>query len=156
MSLKAQPVPPVPPETVRGARAAFPKGTLDRKRREELGTLVQDVDFVALFAKEGPPALPPWRLALVTLLQFRENLSDRQAAEAVRARIDWKYLRSLELTAAGCDCSGLSDFRARLIAGEPRNCCSRNCSAGARPRDWSKREGNNAPIPRMSWRPSAP
>ena len=117
MSLKAQPVPPVPPETVRVARAAFPKGTLYLKLREELGTLVQDEDFVTLFAKEGPPALPPWRLALVTLLQFRENLSDRQAAEAVRARIDWKYLLSLELTDAGFDFSVLSDFRARLIAG---------------------------------------
>ena len=117
MSLKAQPVPPVPSETVRVARAAFPKGTLYLKLREELGTLVQDADFVALFAKEGPPALPPWRLALVTLLQFRENLSDRQAAEAVRARIDWKYLLSLELTDAGFDFSVLSDFRARLIAG---------------------------------------
>src|SRR5882672_3517595 len=117
MSLKAQPVPPVPPETVRVARAAFPKGTLYLKLREELGTLVQDEDFVTLFAKEGPPALPPWRLALVTLLQFRETLSDRQAAEAVRARIDWKYLLSLELTDAGFDFSVLSDFRARLIAG---------------------------------------
>src|SRR5258706_16306428 len=117
MSLKAQPVPPVPSETVRVARAAFPKGNLYLKLREELGPLVQDEDFVALFAKEGPPALPPWRLALVTLLQFRENLSDRQAAEAVRARIDWKYLLSLELTDAGFDFSVLSDFRARLLKG---------------------------------------
>src|SRR4029077_8108191 len=117
MSLKAQPVPPVPSDTVRVARAAFPKGTLYLKLREELGTLGQDVDVVARFAKEGPPALPPWRLALVTLLQFRENLSDRQAAEAVRARIDWQYLLSWELTDAGFAFSVLSDFRARLIAG---------------------------------------
>ena len=117
MSLKPMPIPPVPPDTVRVARAAFRKGNLYLKLRDELGTLVQDSDFVSLFAKEGFPALPPWRLALVTILQFREQLSDRQAAEAVRARIDWKYLLSLELSDAGFDFSVLSEFRARLING---------------------------------------
>src|SRR5262249_52963903 len=63
------------------------------------------------------PGLPPWRLALVTIMQFRENLADRQAAEAVRARIDWKYLLSLELTDPGFDFSVLSEFRDRLLAG---------------------------------------
>ena len=90
MSLKPSPLPPVPPETTRVACAAFPKGNIYMKLREQLGTIVQDEDFAALFSPEGPPALPPWRLALVTILQFRENLSDRQAAEAVRARIEWK------------------------------------------------------------------
>src|SRR5262249_26312517 len=62
-------------------------------------------------------ALAPWRLALVTVLQFREGLSDRRAADAVRARIDWKYLLGLELTDAGFDASVLCEFRARLLAG---------------------------------------
>jgi transposase len=73
------------------------------------------VDFAALFPPEGQPSLPPWHLALVTILQFRENLTDRQAAEAVRARIDWKYLLGLEFSDAGFDFSVLSEFRDRLL-----------------------------------------
>src|SRR5215470_1322517 len=69
----------------------------------------------------GPPGLPPWRLALVTIMQFRENLADRQASEAVRARIDWKYLLSLDLTDPGFDFSVLSEFRDRLLAGRARS-----------------------------------
>jgi transposase len=90
MSLKPLPIPPVPSATARVARAAFPKGNLCMKLRERVGTILHDEDFVALFAKDGAPGSPPWRLALVTILQFHENLSDRQAAEVVRARIDWK------------------------------------------------------------------
>ena len=90
MSLKPMPIPPVPLETARVARAALPKGNIYMKLRERVGTLIQDEDFIALFAKDGAPWLPPWRLALVTILQFHEHLSDRQAAEAVRARSDWK------------------------------------------------------------------
>ena len=88
MSLKPMPIPPVPSDTVRVARAAFPTGDIYMKLREHVGTIIDDEDFVALFAKDGTPGLPPWRLALVTILQFHENLSDRQAAEAVRARSD--------------------------------------------------------------------
>ncbi len=65
----------------------------------------------------GQPGLPPWRLALITIMQFREQLSDRQAAEAVRARIDWKYLLGLELSDPGLHFSVLSEFRDRLLAG---------------------------------------
>lgn len=118
MSLTPMAIPPVPAETARVARAAFPKGNLYMKLRERVGTIIQDEDFAALFAKDGAPGLPPWRLAMVTILQFHENLSDRQAAEAVRARIDWKYVLSLELTDEGFDFSVLSEFRARLIKGE--------------------------------------
>jgi transposase len=117
MSLKPMLIPPVPPETARVARAAFPKGNIDMKLRERVGAIIQDEDFVALFAKDGAPGLPPWRLALVTILQFHDHLSDRQAAEAVRARIAWKYVLSLELTDAGFDFSVLSEFRARLVTG---------------------------------------
>ena len=115
MSLKPEPIHPVPEETVRVAKAAFPKGNLYLTLRNKLGTIFQDEAFADLFPHDGQPALPPWRLALVTILQYRENLPDRQAAEAVRARIDWKYLLGLELTDSGFDFSVLSEFRTRLL-----------------------------------------
>jgi transposase len=83
--------------------------------RDELGTFYTDADFADLFSKRGQPAFSPWRLALITVMQFAEGLSDRQAAEAVRARIDWKYALSLELTDTGFDFSILSEFRSRLV-----------------------------------------
>src|SRR5215472_8422187 len=117
MSLHPHIITPVPEETARVARAAFPKGHPYLTFRDALGTIFQDEDFLALFPAWGQPGLPPWRLALVTIMQFRENLADRQAAEAVRARIDWKYLLSLDLTDPGFDFSVLSEFRDRLLAG---------------------------------------
>jgi transposase len=116
MSLRPHTLESVPEETVRVARAAFPKGNPYLLLRDTLGTIFQDDDFAACFPREGQPGLPPWRLALVTLMQFRENLADRQAAEAVRARIDWKYLLGLALTDPGLDFSVLSEFRDRLLA----------------------------------------
>ena len=92
MSLPPHVIAPVPAETARVARTTFPKGHPYLTFRDALGTIFQDEDFAALFPPGGRPGLPPWRLALVTIMQFRENLADRQAAEAVRARIDWKYL----------------------------------------------------------------
>jgi transposase len=115
--LRPMPIEPLPPETARVARAAFPKGNRYLRLADELDTLFTDDAFLALFPTHGQPALPPWRLALVTLLQFAEGLSDRQAAEAVRRRIDWKYVLRLELTDPGFDASVLSEFRGRLIAG---------------------------------------
>jgi len=117
MSLHPHIIEPVPEETARIARAAFPKGHPSLTFRDALGTIFQDEDFITLFPAWGQPGLPPWRLALVTIMQFRENLADRQAAEAVRARIDWKYLLSLDLTDPGFDFSVLSEFRDRLLAG---------------------------------------
>src|ERR671924_682095 len=117
MSLHPHVIAPVPEETVRVARAAFPKGHPYLTFRDALGPIFQDEDFAALFPLMGQPGLPPWRLALVTIMQFRENLADRQAAEAVRARIDWKYLLGLDLTDAGFDFSALSEFRDRLLTG---------------------------------------
>ena len=117
MSLKPSPIQPVPEETARVARAVFRKGNPLLKLRDELGAIFQDEDFADLFPKLGQPGLAPWRLALVTLLQFRETLPDRHAAEAVRARIDWKYLLGLELADPGFDHSVLCEFRARLLAG---------------------------------------
>jgi transposase len=86
--------------------------------RDELGSLYEDDEFAALYSAEGQPGVRPWRLALVTVMQFAENLSDRQAAEAVRGRIDWKYALSLPLEDAGFDFSVLSEFRQRLLAAE--------------------------------------
>ena len=117
MSLQPEPVGPVPEETARVARAAFPKGNVYMQMRDVLGVVYDDTSFSPLFAVRGRPAESPWRLALVTVMQFAEGLSDRQAAEAVRARIDWKYALGLELTDPGFDFSVLSEFRARLIDG---------------------------------------
>lgn len=117
MSLQPQPIGPVPEETVRIARAAFPKGNLYITLRDEIGTLYSDFDFAALYPTHGQPTVSPWRLALICVMQFIEDLSDRQAAEAVRSRIDWKYVLGLELTNPGFDFSVLCEFRARLVAG---------------------------------------
>ena len=86
--LRPMPIGPIPPETARVARAAFPKGNRYLWVADELDTLLTDEAFLTLFPTHGQPALPPWRLALVTLLQFAEGLSDRQVAHAVRSRID--------------------------------------------------------------------
>src|SRR5690242_13816752 len=116
MSLRTQPdVPLVPDDTARVARAAFSRGNPYLLLRERLGAVFRNGDFADLYPALGQPGYPPWRLALVTLLQFREGLSDRQAAEAVRGRIDWKYLLALALADAGFDHSVLCEFRARLL-----------------------------------------
>ena len=117
MSLRPQPSGPVPEATARVARAAFPKGNAYLRLRDELGTIYEDEAFAALFAVRGRSAEAPWWLALVSVLQFAEDLSDRAAAEAVRSRIDWKYLLGLELTDPGFDHSILCEFRARLLEG---------------------------------------
>jgi transposase len=118
MSLHPQPIPPVPEETVLVAQAAFPKGNLYLRLRDELGVFYTDCDFDHLYSVNGQPGYAPWRLAMVLVMQFLENLSDRQAAEAVRGRIDWKYALSLELTDPGFDFTVLSEFRDRLIKQE--------------------------------------
>lgn len=117
MSLKPEPIPPIPKETKRVAKRSFPKGNIYMRMRDKLGTFYQDEQFASLFPDCGQPGYSPWRLALISVMQFIENLSDRQAAEAVRARIDWKYALSLELTDPGFDYSVLSEFRTRLLDG---------------------------------------
>lgn len=117
MSLQPEAIGPVPAETVRVAHAAFPKGNRYLRMRDELGTLFDDTLFVDLFPPRGQPAEAPWRLALISILQFIEGLPDRQAADAVRSRIDWKYLLGLDLTDAGFNFSVLSEFRSRLLHG---------------------------------------
>src|SRR5258708_6376967 len=117
MSLKTLPIPPVPEETARVAQAVFPHGNVFMQVRDALGTIYTDEAFADLFPTHGQPALAPWRLALVTVFQFMENLTDRQAAEAVCDRLAWKYALSLELTDTGFDHTVLSEFRSRLVEG---------------------------------------
>ncbi len=105
----------VPEQTALTARAAFPKGALAIRVRDELAALFADEEFVEAFGVRGRPGISPGQLALVTVLQFAENLTDRQAADAVRARIDWKYALGLDLTDPGFDHTVLTGFRARLI-----------------------------------------
>src|SRR5262249_32395286 len=141
MSLHPHIIEPVPDDTARIARAAFPKGHPYVTLRDALGTIFQDEDFTALFPVGGQPGLPPWRLALVTIMQFRETLADRQAAEAVRARIDWKYLLSLELTDPGFDFSVLSEFRDRLLAGSAEELLLDKLLERCRAMGWLKARG---------------
>src|SRR5579859_4947850 len=118
MSMYPQEIGPIPAETLRVARAAYPKGSLAMRLRDELGGIYHDEHFVGLFPTRGQPAEAPWRLAIVLVLQYVEGLTDRQAAEAVRGRIDWKYALGLELSDPGFDASVLAEFRERLVAGQ--------------------------------------
>ena len=117
MSLRAPLAYVIPEQTIEVARAAFPKGNPYMRMRETLGPISTNPEFAHLFPKTGQPAYAPAQLALVTVMQFAEGLSDAQAAEAVRSRIDWKFALALELTDPGFDASVLCEFRARLLRG---------------------------------------
>ena len=110
--------PLIPADTSRVAMAIFPAGNRIMRIRDTLGPLCQTADFAPLFPTLGQPARDPARLALVTVLQFLEGLSDRQAADHVRRCIDWKYALALPLEDPGFDASVLSEFRTRLITGQ--------------------------------------
>ncbi len=113
--LQAHGIGEIPAETKQVAQAAFPNGSLVMRMREELGSIYSDEQFQDLFPERGQPAQSPALLAFVTILQFVEGLTDRQAADAVRGRIDWKYALGLELTDPGFDFTVLCEFRARLV-----------------------------------------
>jgi transposase len=115
MSMQPQPWPEVPADTARVTRRAFRKGSLAIRARDELGSWYEDAAFAAAYGVRGKPGISPAQLAMVTVLQFAENLTDRQAADAVRGRLDWKYCPGLALEDEGF--SLLSEFRARLVAG---------------------------------------
>jgi len=117
MSLHPQQLGAIPSETIRVAKLAFRSGNIYLKMRDELGVFYSDNNFNSLYSQRGQPAFSPWRLALITIMQYVEGLTDRQAADSVRGRIDWKYALGLELTDSGFDFSVLSEFRARLIEG---------------------------------------
>ncbi len=120
MTLQPQSDFSIPEETVRVARAAYPKGNLYMQMRDAIGTIYQDQAFAHLFPQNGRPVEAPWRLALITVMQFIEELPDRQAADAVRGRIDWKYALGLELTDPGFDATVLCEFRKRLVEARSR------------------------------------
>jgi len=118
MSLHPEASYPIPEETQRVARAAFPHGHISMQVADRLGTIDHDAQCTALFPTRGPPAEAPARLALATVLQCAEGLSDRQAADAVRSRIDWQYVLGLDLTDPGFDHTVLSECRTRLVTGQ--------------------------------------
>jgi len=115
MSMHAHPLEEIPELTARIARTSFPKGTIAMMLRDALEGVYNDEAFEKLYPRRGREALAPWRLALVMVLQTIENLSDAQAAEMVRGRLDWKYALSLPLDDIGFDASILTDFRQRLV-----------------------------------------
>jgi transposase len=141
MSMHPQPIGLVPEDTARVARAAFPKGNVYMQMRDVLGTIYDDEDFSELFEVRGRPAITPWRLALVTVMQFSEGLSDRQAAEAVRARIDWKYALGLQLSDPGFNFSVLSEFRSRLLEGGKERLLLERLLEGCKERGYLKVRG---------------
>jgi len=117
VSLNPMPWPEIPALTGQVARAAFPKGNLAMRIRDELGAVYADERFTAAFGVRGRPGISPGQLMMVTVLQFSENLTDRQAADAVRDRVSWKYALGLDLEDRGFDASVLSEFRGRLVDG---------------------------------------
>jgi transposase len=117
MTWHPQPLPPVPEATAAAVRAAFPKGNLYVDLRTEFGTLYEDQLFADLYPPQGRPVeVAPWRLVLVIIMQYIEGLTDRQAADAVRRCMDWKYALSLDLHDPGFHFTLLHDFRQRLLA----------------------------------------
>ncbi len=118
MSFERRYILDIPEETAEIAQAAFPKGNIYMTMRDELGVMYEDSEFATLFANDGQPGLPPGMLAQITVMQYAEGLTDRQAADAVRSRIDWKYALNLEMRDSGFHYSVLSEFRGRLIGGE--------------------------------------
>lgn len=118
MSVQPQPWPEVPAETARVARRAFRKGALAIRARDQLGAWLEDAAFAGAYGVRGAPGISPAQLAMVTVLQFCEDLTDRRAADAVRGRLDWKYGLGLALEDEGFDFSVLSEFRSRLVAGK--------------------------------------
>jgi transposase len=84
--------------------------------RDRFGELFADAEFARAFAVSGPRGWSPGRLALVTVFQMAENLTNRQAAEAVRDRLSWAYALGLDLADAGFDHTVLCEFRSRVVA----------------------------------------
>ena len=107
----------IPDNTADLAKTVFGEDDAYLVMRDHLGPLFEDTNFAPLFAWHGQTGVSPGLLATVTVLQFMEGLTDRQAAHAVRSRIDWKYVLGLPLTHRGFHYSILSPFRDRLLKG---------------------------------------
>jgi transposase len=142
MSLRPEPLPSIPDVTAAAVRAAFPKGNLYMDLRAEFGTLYHDQLFADLYPPEGRPVeVAPWRLALVMVMQYIEGLTDRQAADAVRRCMDWKYALSLDLHDPGFDFTLLHDFRERLLAHEASQRLLDTFLTACKARGWIKARG---------------
>src|ERR687884_691152 len=142
MTWRPHPLPPVPEATAAIVKAAFPKGNLYVDLRTEFGTLYAQDLFADLYADRGRPVeVAPWRLALVMVMQYIEGLTDRQAADAVRRCIDWKYALSLDLSDPGFDFTLLHDFRQRLLAHEAGQRFLDTFLAACKAHGWIKARG---------------
>jgi transposase len=117
VSLEPQPWPEPAPEVARAVRAKNygRRVPLPVAVRERFGELFPDAEFAQAFGSTGPAGWSPGRLALITVFQMAENLTDRQATEAVRDRLSWLYALGLGLEDTGFDHSVLSQFRARVV-----------------------------------------
>ncbi len=144
MSLQPETIPAIPEETARIARTIFPKGNRYLLLRDNLGTIYTDELFLKLYPHGGSYAEAPWRLALVSIMQYMENYTDRQAAEAVKVRIDWKYALSLEMTDQGFDFSVLSEFRTRLVQADQEAVLLDTLLTLCRERGWRNRTRQTA------------
>ena len=113
------------PQVAAAVAVMYPRGgkrerQLAAAARDELGELFANDEFTEAFGTRGQPGLSPGQLAMVTVLQFTENLTDRQAAGAVRDKVSWKYCLGLGLGLGlgladpGFDFTVLSQFRSRL------------------------------------------
>lgn len=141
MSMKPHGLEPIPEETRHLAERLCPKGTMVMQLRDALGPIYHDEAFAHLFAKRGRAAEAPWRLAMVTVLQAMEGLTDRQAAQFVRTRIDWLYALGLPLDDPGFDASILSDFRQRLLDGQGQDLLVEPILQVCRERGWLQAGG---------------
>ncbi len=107
----------IPEKTAKVADKAFKKGNVYVEMRKAIGTIYADETFGHLFSYKGRRAESPGNLALIIVMQYREKLSDREAAESVGTRIDWKYLLGLEIEEEGIRYQQLNAFRERVVAG---------------------------------------
>jgi transposase len=118
VSVQPRPWPEPVPEIAAAIRVMYGgrrEVPLPVRVRDQLGELFSDAEFRGAFGVRGKPGFSPGLLAMVTVLQKAENLTDRQAADAVRTNLAWKYALGLELADPGFDHTVLSEFRARVV-----------------------------------------